>query len=34
MDPKKQVKEIIKEAEGKEKIKIKNFVRFKVGEGV
>ena len=34
MDPKKRVKEIIKEAEGKDKINIKNFVRFKLGEGI
>jgi elongation factor Ts len=34
MDPKKQVKDIIKENEGKEKIEIKSFIRFKVGEGV
>ena len=34
MEPKKQVKDIIKENEGKEKIEIKSFVRFKVGEGV
>ena len=34
MEPKKKVKDIIKEAEGKDKINIKNFVRFKLGEGI
>ena len=34
IDPKKKVKEIIKEAEGKDKINIKNFARFKLGEGI
>jgi len=34
MEPKKKVKEILKEIAGKEKIKIKKFVRFKVGEGI
>jgi len=34
VEPKKKVKDIIKEVEGKDKIKINNFVRFKVGEGV
>ena len=34
MDPKKKVKDIIKSVEGKSKIKIKNFYRFKVGEGI
>jgi len=34
MEPKKKVKEIIKEVAGKEKIAIKKFIRFKVGEGV
>ena len=34
MDPKKKVKDIIKEVGGKEKIKIKQFIRFKVGEGI
>tara|TARA_B100000029_G_scaffold337397_1_gene329598 strand:+ start:8273 stop:9142 length:870 start_codon:yes stop_codon:yes gene_type:complete len=34
MDPKKKVKDVIKDAAGKDKILIKKFVRFKVGEGV
>jgi elongation factor Ts len=34
MEPKKKVKDIIKEAKGKDKINIKNFVRFKLGEGI
>ena len=34
MEPKKKVKEILREAAGKDKIEIKKFVRFKVGEGV
>ena len=34
MEPKKKVKDIIKSVEGKEKIRIKSFVRFKVGEGI
>tara|TARA_B100000029_G_scaffold397937_1_gene396325 strand:- start:350 stop:1219 length:870 start_codon:yes stop_codon:yes gene_type:complete len=34
MDPKKKVKDIIKDFAGKDKMLIKNFVRFKVGEGV
>ena len=34
MDPKKKVKDIIKEITTKEKIVVKKFVRFKVGEGV
>jgi len=34
MDPKKKVKDIIKEIAGKDKILIKKFIRFKVGEGV
>ena len=33
-DPKKRVKDVINEASGKDKIKIKQFIRFKVGEGV
>ena len=32
MEPKKKVRDIIKEAAGKEKIIIKKFIRFKVGE--
>tara|TARA_B100000029_G_scaffold479716_1_gene527037 strand:- start:1870 stop:2739 length:870 start_codon:yes stop_codon:yes gene_type:complete len=34
MEPKKKVKDILKEISGKEKIEIKKFIRFKVGEGV
>ena len=33
MEPKKKVKDVIKEIAGKDDIKIKHFVRFKVGEG-
>ena len=34
MDPKKKVKDVIKEVAGKDKIEIKQFVRFRVGEGL
>ncbi len=34
MEPKKKVKDVLKEAAGNEKLKIKKFVRFKVGEGI
>jgi len=34
MEPKKKVKNVIQEVAGKDKIEIKNFVRFKVGEGL
>jgi len=34
MDPKKKVKDILKEAGGENKIEIKQFIRFKVGEGI
>ena len=34
IESKKRVKEIIKEAAGNDKIKVKKFIRFKVGEGV
>ena len=34
IDPKKKVSEILKQVAGKDKIEIKRFVRFKVGEGV
>ena len=34
IDPKKKVNEILKQVAGKDKIEIKRFVRFKVGEGV
>ncbi len=34
MEPKKKVKDILKEVSGKDKIEIKKFIRFKVGEGI
>ena len=34
MEPKKQVRDILKKVAGDDKIKIKKFIRFKVGEGV
>ena len=34
MEPKRKVKDVIKEVMGKDKIKIKQFIRFKVGEGL
>ena len=34
MEPKKKVKDVIKELIGKDKMKIKKFIRFKVGEGL
>ena len=34
MEPKKKVKDVIKEVAGKDKIEIKQFVRFRVGEGL
>ena len=34
MEPKKKVKDILKSVEGKDKIRIKSYVRFKVGEGI
>ena len=34
IDPKKRVKEVLKEAAGKDKIEVKKIIRFKVGEGV
>ena len=34
MEPKKQVKDVLKEVAGKNKIEIKKFTRFKVGEGI
>ena len=34
MEPKKRVKDVLKEIAGKDKIEIKKFIRFKVGEGV
>jgi len=34
MEPKKKVKDVLKEISGKDKIEIKKFIRFKVGEGI
>ena len=34
MEPKKKVKDIIKEVAGKDHLIVKKFIRFKVGEGV
>ncbi len=34
MEPKKKVKDILKEIAGKDKLVIKKFIRFKVGEGI
>jgi len=34
MEPKKKVKDVIKEFAGKDVIKIKKFIRFKIGEGL
>ena len=34
IEPQKKVKEVLKEAGGKDKIEVKKFIRFKVGEGV
>ena len=34
MEPKKKVKDVLKEVVGKDKIEITKFIRFKVGEGV
>ena len=34
MDPKKKVKDVLKEVAGKDKIEVIKFIRFKVGEGV
>ena len=34
MEPKRKVKDIIKQIAGKEKVVVKKFVRFKVGEGI
>ena len=34
MEPKKKVKDVLKEVAGKDKIEIMKFIRFKVGEGV
>ena len=34
MEPKKRVKDVLKEVAGKDKIQVKKFVRYKVGEGI
>ena len=34
IEPKKRVKEVLKEAAGKDTIEVIKFIRFKVGEGV
>ncbi len=34
IEPKKKVKDVLKELAGQDKIEIKNFIRFKVGEGI
>ena len=34
IEPKKKVKDVLKEVGGNDKIKIKKFIRFKVGEGI
>ena len=34
MDPKKKVRNVLKEAANKDKIEVIKFVRFKVGEGI
>ena len=34
MDPKKKVSDILKENSSDKEIKIKDFIRYKVGEGV
>ena len=34
MEPKKKVKDILNQVAGKDKLKVKRFVRFKVGEGI
>ena len=34
IDPKRKVREVLKEVDVKNKIEIKKFIRFKVGEGV
>ena len=34
MDPKKKVKDVLKEVAGNDKIEVKKFIRFKVGEGI
>ena len=34
MEPKKKVKDVLKEISGKDKIEVEKFIRFKVGEGI
>ena len=34
MEPKRKVKDVLKEVAGKDKIEIKRYIRFKVGEGI
>ena len=34
IDPKKKVKDVLREVAGKDKIEVKKFIRFKVGEGI
>ena len=34
IEPKKKVKDILTEIAGKDRIEVKKFIRFKVGEGV
>ena len=34
MEPKKKVRDVVKEFAGKDKFEIKEFVRFKIGEGL
>ena len=34
LEPKKRVKDVLKEVSGKDKIEIKKFIRFRVGEGI
>ena len=34
IDPKKKVKDVLREVAGKDKIEVKKFIRYKVGEGI
>ena len=34
MEPKKKVKDVLKDVAGNEKLKINKYIRFKVGEGI
>ena len=34
MDPKKKVRDVLKEVAGNDKVEVKKFVRFRVGEGI